>query len=66
MQHTERYEICKLELKYCELCGGLWIRPKGSARTHCGGCRQLVAKLAPPCGMREAAATCRAKTRRRS
>jgi ribosomal protein L37AE/L43A len=44
----QRYEICKLELKYCELCGGLWIRVKGSAITHCPGCNDLVAQLAPP------------------
>jgi len=44
----QRYEICKLELKYCEFCGGLWIRLKGSATTHCPGCNDLVAQLAPP------------------
>lgn len=27
-----------LELKYCERCGGLWLRPTGSELIFCKGC----------------------------
>jgi hypothetical protein len=26
----------QLELKYCERCSGLWLRPKGSDLVFCG------------------------------
>jgi hypothetical protein len=28
----------QLELKYCERCGGLWLRRKGSQRVYCVTC----------------------------
>lgn len=31
-----------LELKYCEWCGGLWLRRASGAGSLCGGCSQLV------------------------
>jgi len=31
-------EIVQLELKYCESCGGLWLRPKGSSQVECAAC----------------------------
>ena len=34
----EEKEIA-IELKYCERCGGLWLRPRGVAGVHCGACR---------------------------
>jgi len=34
----EEMEIVQLELKYCESCGGLWLRPKGSAGVECASC----------------------------
>ena len=36
--------IC-LELKYCERCGGLWLRLKNESGVHCGSCREHFAKL---------------------
>ena len=59
MQELERYELCKLELKYCELCGRLWFRMKPVATAHCPACNRLAAELLPPRPL----ATCR--TRRR-
>ncbi len=35
-----------LETKYCELCGGLWLRAAGSADDCCPHCRALEADLA--------------------
>ena len=34
----EEMEIVQLELKYCESCGGLWLRPKGNAGVECASC----------------------------
>jgi Zn-finger nucleic acid-binding protein len=29
----------RVELKYCERCGGLWLRPRGADGVYCAGCR---------------------------
>jgi len=39
-------EIVHLELKYCEHCGGLWLRQKGNAEIYCAACIPYVAQLA--------------------
>lgn len=44
----EDIEIVQLELKYCEYCGGLWLRRKGDAEIYCAGCIPYVAQLAVP------------------
>lgn len=38
-------ELC-LELKYCERCGGLWLRPVGSGQMFCARCAGEMAE--PP------------------
>lgn len=45
--------LIQLELKYCERCGGLWLRPKGSELIFCGGCSKAMAGILPawPRGM---------------
>ena len=30
------------ELKYCEFCGALWLRPSGSDGTYCEPCAQWI------------------------
>lgn len=35
----------QLELKYCERCGGLWLRPKGSDLVFCACCARAMAGL---------------------
>ena len=37
----------QLELKYCERCGALWLRPKGSDLVFCAGCARALAGLGP-------------------
>ena len=37
----------QLELKYCERCGALWLRPKGSNLGFCASCAVVMAGLAP-------------------
>ena len=34
-----------VELKYCERCGGLWLRPRGCAGVHCASCRVCLAAM---------------------
>ena len=35
----------QLELKYCERCGGLWLRPRGSDIVFCPCCARAMAGL---------------------
>ena len=34
-----------MELKYCERCGGLWLRPEGGEGVYCPGCCARLAEL---------------------
>jgi hypothetical protein len=36
-----------LELKYCERCGGLWLRPVGGGQIYCVECGRSMAELPP-------------------
>ncbi|MFZ0321947.1 MAG: hypothetical protein WAL56_22670 [Candidatus Sulfotelmatobacter sp.] len=36
-----------LELKYCERCGGLWLRPVGGPEIYCMNCARAMAELPP-------------------
>ncbi len=36
----------KIELKYCERCGGLWFRPESSQQVYCVSCAPVVAHIA--------------------
>ena len=36
-----------LELKYCERCGGLWLRPVGGGQIYCAACGREMAELPP-------------------
>ena len=44
-------EIIELELKYCERCGGLWLRARGSRKVYCNAC---VAAMEGPEATRKA------------
>jgi hypothetical protein len=33
----------RMELKYCERCGGLWLRLKGSDLVYCPACSMVLA-----------------------
>jgi Zn-finger nucleic acid-binding protein len=35
----------KFELKYCERCGGLWLRPVGGEQIYCTACWREMAQL---------------------
>ena len=36
------------ELKYCEHCGGLWVRERGAGEVYCEKCQPKVADLPVP------------------
>jgi Zn-finger nucleic acid-binding protein len=38
----------QFELKYCERCGGLWLRPVGGGQIYCVACGQEIAQLPIP------------------
>ena len=37
-----------VELKYCEHCGGLWVRECGAGTAYCEKCQPKVADLPAP------------------
>ena len=37
----------KLELKYCERCGALWLRPRDSEAVYCSPCASEIRELPP-------------------
>jgi Zn-finger nucleic acid-binding protein len=37
-----------VELKYCEHCGGLWVRERGAGVVYCDRCQPKVADLPAP------------------
>lgn len=44
------YAYPKMELKYCERCGGLWLRPRDSEAVYCARCAEAMAELPPARG----------------
>jgi len=40
----QRSSEIQMELKYCERCGGLWLRLKGSQLVYCPSCAMVLAK----------------------
>jgi LSD1 subclass zinc finger protein len=37
-----------VELKYCERCGGLWLRPEGTSGVFCASCQTILAAMPDP------------------
>jgi Zn-finger nucleic acid-binding protein len=37
---TPKCNVIQLELKYCELCGGLWLRRQGADQVYCAACAE--------------------------
>ncbi|HMB83087.1 MAG TPA: hypothetical protein VKI40_03455 [Terriglobales bacterium] len=38
----------QVELKYCERCGGLWLRLQGADGVYCASCRVRLAAMPNP------------------
>ena len=47
MRRSPRGQNMRVELKYCEHCGGLWVREAG-AGVYCATCEPKVADLPVP------------------
>ncbi len=47
ISRMEGQEI-QVELKYCERCGGLWLRPQGADGVYCASCRVRLAAMPDP------------------
>jgi len=47
ISRREGQEI-RVELKYCERCGGLWLRPQGADGVYCAGCRVRLVAMPNP------------------
>ena len=45
---SEDLKIVQLELKYCERCGGLWVRSLGCGEIYCPPCAIEMADVASP------------------
>jgi hypothetical protein len=45
--HRNQSGTVRVELKYCEHCGGLWVR-EGGGGVYCGKCQPKVADLPNP------------------
>ncbi len=41
----DEMEIVQMELKYCERCGGLWMRPCGATSPYCPACDPWMSAL---------------------
>ncbi|HKW16223.1 MAG TPA: hypothetical protein VJO35_01820 [Terriglobales bacterium] len=39
-------DAIQMELKYCERCGGLWLRVTGSEVVYCPACSMILAGIA--------------------
>ena len=38
---AEVLERTKVDLKYCESCGALWLRKQGTSEANCGACELM-------------------------
>jgi len=46
--HGRNERAVGVELKYCEHCGGLWVRESGTGEVYCEKCQPKVAELPVP------------------
>jgi hypothetical protein len=46
--HKNHNETTRMELKYCEHCGSLWLRESGAERVYCDQCLPEVKELPVP------------------
>jgi Zn-finger nucleic acid-binding protein len=46
MRQGSEVTVVQVELKYCEACGGLWLRARGSAEVYCARCAEKMGEIA--------------------
>lgn len=44
-RESDRSSEVRVELKYCEHCGGLWVRERGTGNVFCEKCQGTVDEL---------------------
>ena len=44
---VSEFILVEVELKYCERCGGLWLRPAGLTSVYCPDCDVVMADFPP-------------------
>jgi len=44
-KRSDSADKVSLELKYCERCGGLWLRPAGGEQIYCVACGREMGEL---------------------
>ena len=49
----------QVELKYCERCGGLWLRLQGTNGVYCASCQAILAAMPNPDDVPPSKARCR-------
>ncbi len=47
MNESKSAQQSSLELKYCERCGALWLRPAGGGQIYCVSCAVAVGEMPP-------------------
>lgn len=47
-EQQKKEEQIRMELKYCERCGGLWLRECGAGVVYCSTCKHEVEDLPVP------------------
>lgn len=56
IEHSKGQRMIRMELKYCERCGGLLLRRAGEAVVYCGSCEAQMRELPVPAARRSEAA----------
>ena len=44
-RHNNNSSEVRVELKYCEHCGGLWVRERGAGVVYCARCRAQLEEM---------------------
>ena len=52
MQQAADEVVVQVELKYCEACGGLWLRRRGAVEVYCRHCEERMGEIAVGKGAR--------------
>jgi|HubBroStandDraft_4_1064222.scaffolds.fasta_scaffold264396_1 hypothetical protein len=47
-KNSTKKEEVRMELKYCERCGGIWVRQTGTTEVYCQSCQRIVEELPIP------------------
>lgn len=54
----DELEIVEMELKYCERCGGLWMRMRGDDGVYCVKCAPEMEQLPLPRRLKQEIEAC--------